>query len=264
MIRRPTSLTAAIAVGALALTSCGTAESESDPAASTPEQSPMDQETDPGAAGGENTGTTEEEPEADQESEDEDASETSDPETSEDGGSSSEEGLGQDESDETESEAFNPEDFSIDGVMQEPEQGSDIADLGDLTGVRHAVHEGYERLVFEFSADVEPNSFTLEFDDDPRLMMVDDPIEIPGDAALFFRVSNLHAGLPEDSPAGNDLLELEQEPYAIPESSVFTEVHYGGRTEAVGEYYIGVDTEREIRVEALEDPARIVIDAGTF
>ncbi|KUG58165.1 hypothetical protein [Nesterenkonia jeotgali] len=108
-----------------------------------------------------------------------------------------------------------------------------------------------------------PNSFAVEYSDDPRSMMMEDPIDIPGEAALFFRVSNLHPGHPDDSPAGEELVEFGPEPYPISQSNVFTEIHNGGRFESVGEYYIGLDVEREIRVEALDDPARIIIDVAT-
>lgn len=146
----PTFFTAAIAASTLALTSCGTADEEPDPAATTPEQSPSAQQPAPGVGGEDDAGNSEEDPEA------ETPAPESDPEPSEDGASSGDDGADQDEdvedSDEPgpepEPEAHDPEEFSLTGFLQEADYG-DIADLGDFTAVRHGVHDDPGRIIID-------------------------------------------------------------------------------------------------------------------
>ena len=38
------------------------------------------------------------------------------------------------------------------------------------------------------------------------------------------------------------------------------EVHFGGQYQSAADYYIGLDTERDFRVEAREGPSRLVLD----
>ncbi|GAA1162966.1 hypothetical protein GCM10009673_17780 [Nesterenkonia sandarakina] len=267
MIRRPALFTAALTASALALTSCGSADEDADTVASTPDQSSTETESPststgagPTAEGDDDDGdeaVTEEEPEV------EDETETPDPSPSEGQASPTEDESNGDEPSGDISSSLDPEEFTLNGVTQEAEQGSDITDLGELVDVRVGVHDQYERLVIEFTGSGAPNSFSTEFTDDPMIRMTEEPLEIPGDSALYLRISNLYAGAFEDSPAGDDRLALEEQPVVLENSSIFTEVHYGGRTEALGEFYIGIDTERPVRVEALDDPSRIVFDVST-
>jgi hypothetical protein len=94
-------------------------------------------------------------------------------------------------------------------------------------------------------------------------MMRDQPIDVSGEATLLFNLNGLFSGLVEDSPAGDEVLEFDGEPLPIDESTAFPEVHLGGRCQEAGQYYIGFDPEREIRIEAQDSPSRIVIDIAT-
>ncbi|GAA1106573.1 hypothetical protein [Nesterenkonia jeotgali] len=150
MMPHPTFFAAAIAASTLALTSCGTADEEPDPAASTPEQSPSAQEPASGVAGEDDAGNSHENPEA------ETPAPESDPEPSEDGALSGDDDADPDEEaeegdepqPEPEPEAFNPEEFSLEGVQQEVEPG-DIADLGDFTAVRHGFHDDPAQIIID-------------------------------------------------------------------------------------------------------------------
>lgn len=265
MIRRSALLTAALTACALALTSCGSTDEDADTVASTPGQSPTEAASPSNATGTATTAKSDAENEATTEDESklEDDTETPDPSPSE-GQASPTEHESNDEGPSGDiSSSLDPEEFTQDGVTQEAEQGSDITDLGELVDIRVGVHDQYERLVIEFTGSEAPNSFSTEFTDDPMIRMTEEPLEIPGDSALYLRISNLYAGPFQDSPAGDDRLALEEQPVVLENSSIFTEVHYGGRIEALGEFYIGIDTERPVRVAALDDPSRIVFDVST-
>ncbi|MBE1513707.1 AMIN-like domain-containing (lipo)protein [Nesterenkonia halotolerans] len=242
MTRRPMAFTAAIAASTLALTSCGASDDDTEPDPATTEQAPTEQKPSSEASGTE-TAT----PENDGSSPEAEDTPTAEPTQSQ-------------ETPVDKSEPFDPEEFTLDGVQQDT--GS--ADLGDITDVRRGLHDGFERVVFEFSTNAEPSFYSVQWAEDPSSMMMQEPIDVAGDAALLFRVNGVHAGLPEDSPAGDELFEFDEgDPFVIEGSSVFTEVHPGGRVEADAQYFIGLDTQREIRVEALGDPGRIVIDVAT-
>lgn len=160
------------------------------------------------------------------------------------------------------SEAFNPEEFDRDGVEYEVEY-ADVSDLGELTGLRHGLHEGFERLVFEFSGEEHPNFFSVEWTDDPRTGMTREPIDVEGGGVLELEVLGLYPGPLDDSPAGDERIEFQGEPLLIEESTLFTEVHIASRYQDNAQYLIGLDTEREIRIDQQGEPSRIIIDIAS-
>lgn len=261
--RRTSFAAASVSITVLLMTGCAPAEDDEQPGTA---ESPQPTQTE--------TETVEPSPTSEATPDDEDEEDDQDPgdengngglNSDDDGaenGSPPEDETAEEDAPEDSSEAFNPEEFDRDGVEYEVEH-ADASALGDLTDLRHGLHEGFERLVFEFSGEEEPNFFYVQWDEEPSSMMTDSPIDVSGDAALLLNINGLFSGPPEDSPAGDDLLELDGEPYVIESSTLFTEVHPGGRYQSTGRYYIGLDTERDIRVSPQDNPSRIIIDVAS-
>lgn len=257
MTRRPAFLTASIAAGALALASCGTPEEDPAPISASatpsstveeetnseesnsPEPSPEDTETDAPAddSSQEETSAPEEEPSpAEEATEDSQASDGSQAEG---------------ESHHVDRSEFSRETTATEGFPGTP---GAPAEIQHLVEVRVGQHEGYDRVVFEHNGPSELG-YQVEYVDSPTDPQLAEPIDVPGEAFISIGVAGL--GLPTsnfDSVLSGPIEGVDTR------SQLVYGVHALSPFEAQSTYFIGVDQQRDFRVQMLEDPVRLVVD----
>lgn len=223
MTRRATFLTASIAAGTLVLAGCGSPEEDSEPAA-TP-----------------------------------DAPSTTVDETSVEDSPADTNGEGDGSSSETSREGM--PDFSQFGIeAQEKEFTASPEERGTLSAVRHGEHEGYERLVFEFS-DAPPSSIYARFVDAASTGMPDvgdtsDPMD--GLEVLELTVN----GLVDEMTVHTPQLHADEHWYP-PQGDLLAEVSLGLLFEGTGTYFVGLNAETEFQLSLAEDPHRVILDFAT-
>lgn len=127
-----------------------------------------------------------------------------------------------------------------------------------LIDVRSGIHDGYDRVVFEFSGVGEPG-WRVEYVDSAAEIGRGNPIEIAGESILEVNI-NGPSWLPEEDVS--DQVETN-EYYERGTGAVFEEVHIQGPFEAHSQYHIGLQEEVPFSVELLSDPARLVVDFQT-
>jgi hypothetical protein len=152
----------------------------------------------------------------------------------------------------TPSETADLGDFSTDPVVENgyPELGDPI---GYGTAVRVGHHDGYDRVVFEFSGSGTP-SYRVQYTDTPTAQGSGDPVDVAGDAYLHVSVTSV--GIP-DEPAPSMTTPST-------DGTVFAQVEgiWGG-FEGYGESFIGIDGgQRPFHVMVLQDPMRVVVDVA--
>lgn len=142
-----------------------------------------------------------------------------------------------------ESEGF-PGEFT---VGDEPNQ---------LVDIRSGVHEGFDRVVFEFSGDGVP-SWRGKYTDAAAELGRGEPIEVAGEHLLEINVNGPTWGTEssDELPSG--------EYYERDRGGAFEEIFIQGPFEAHSQYLIGLDQELPFQIQLLEDPTRIVVDLAT-
>lgn len=127
-----------------------------------------------------------------------------------------------------------------------------------LTAVRAAPHEGFDRVVFEFSNGV-PGADVRYVDPPVRADGSGDVVAVAGKAVLLVRMT----------PALDADLTLETAPPTYTGPTRFTpatravaELVRTGGFEAVLTWAVGVSGKRPFRVVRLDDPPRLVIDVA--
>lgn len=127
---------------------------------------------------------------------------------------------------------------------------------GHLVGVRHAAHEGFHRIVFEFR-DAVPGA-RAEFTERPVVQDGSgDEIAVSGDRVVLVRFEpasgfDLEAG--RETYTGARRFEVEQPPVV--------EVVRVGDFEANLDWAVGVDDGSRLRLFALSSPPRVVLDVN--
>lgn len=157
-------------------------------------------------------------------------------------------------SDEEPAEAFEggTEDVELDGAADQ--------ETAVLDEVRIGRHDGFDRVVWEFSAGDRPRLW-VEYNDEPSEPGSGEPVEVPGATALQVTASTA-------TDYGAELYAPDHEPYDGPErvegadTERVTEAVALGDFEATMQWAVGVDAEQPFRVEVLEDPLRVVLDVG--
>lgn len=232
----PSQITVVGAAALLLLSSCGSPEGTQDPAPAedtqqadqpTPESDPADQPDETDETEDSRTSEPTEDQEQDQDQE---------PDQSEDAASAD----------------FRTDAQESDGFPGEFTRGEDPNHLVD---VRSGVHEGYDRVVFEYAGDGVP-SWRGEYTDSAAELGRGEPIEVAGEHILEINV-NGPSWAPEDPP--QDELP-SQEYYERDTGGAFEEIFIQGPFEAHSQYLIGLDQERPFQVQLFEDPTRLVVD----
>lgn len=142
----------------------------------------------------------------------------------------------------------------------EPDErpGAPDQEMAVLSRVRVGAHDGYDRVVWEFSEGDRPR-VRVEYVDEPRQPGSGDPVDVAGSAYL-----RLIAEFATDR--GAELYAPDAQPYEGPQrldggaARVVQEVVSLGDFEANMQWALGVDQERPFRVRVLESPLRIVVD----
>jgi hypothetical protein len=157
------------------------------------------------------------------------------------------------ESETSDSGTPSPGDFSTDPVTEGgfPEPGDSI---GYGTAVRVGTHDGYDRVVFEFSGSGTP-SYQVQYTDSPVAQGSGDPVQVAGDAYLEVTITTVEV------PSGST------PSMTTPDTAgtVFAQVEgiWGG-FEGYGQTFVGIDGgERPFHVQVLQDPMRLVVDVDT-
>lgn len=120
------------------------------------------------------------------------------------------------------------------------------------TDIRTGSHEGFDRLVFEFAGQGDPQ-YHVGYNNDPRQLASGFPIDVPGDAKLEINIHGTSGDMSPDAKyAASKELGLA--------SGNIVEVYNGGTFEADSQYIVGVKTERPYKVSVLHEPTRLVVD----
>jgi hypothetical protein len=138
--------------------------------------------------------------------------------------------------------------------------GAPDQQIAVLSSVRVGVHEGYDRVVWEFSEGDRPR-VRVEYVDQPRQPGSGEPVAVAGDAHL-----RLMAEFATDR--GAELYASDAEGYDGPQrvdgagTAAVAEVVALGDFEANLQWAVGLDRQRPFRVTVLEAPLRIVVDVA--
>jgi hypothetical protein len=136
---------------------------------------------------------------------------------------------------------------------------SDLGQSALLTGVRAALHDGYDRVVFEFRTGVP--GYDVGYVERPvRADGSGEPVAVSGAAVLLVRMEPaLDADLTQESapPTYTGPARLH------PATRAVAELVRTGGFEAVITWAVGVDGKRPFRVTRLDSPARIVLDVAS-
>lgn len=135
------------------------------------------------------------------------------------------------------------------------DMSSDPAGAAELTiqDVRAGSHDGFDRVVFEFSGTGRP-WFNAGYNPEPRQQASGYPLDVPGSAFLEI---NIHGTPMMLKSQREDLLGVG--PVGVGAGSVVDVVH-GGVFEADTQYVIGLDRQRPYQVYTLENPTRVVVE----
>lgn len=148
---------------------------------------------------------------------------------------------------------------TFDGDTEDVElEGAANQQTAVLDEVRIARHDGYDRVVWEFSAGDRPRLW-VEYVDEATEPGSGREVEVAGEATLHMAASTA-------TDYGADLYAPDHEPYDGPDrvegadTERVTETVSLGDFEATMEWAVGVDAEQPFRVEVLQDPLRVVLD----
>lgn len=135
------------------------------------------------------------------------------------------------------------------GELSAPSKG-----YGQLVGVRHAAHEGFHRIVFEFE-DAVPGVKVAPTDPPVVQDGSGDEVTVAGDRVLlvqFEPASGFDMDASKESYTGPKRLEVEQAPVV--------EIVRVSDFEAHLDWAVGVDDGSRYRLTVLDGPPRIVLD----
>ncbi|MBO9534184.1 MAG: hypothetical protein J7513_14530 [Solirubrobacteraceae bacterium] len=127
-----------------------------------------------------------------------------------------------------------------------------------LTGVREAPHDGYDRVVFEFSGESVPGYDVAYADGNVTQDGSGTTVEIAGDARLTVRMSPAADADLTDPDAPRTYTGPDR--IATGNSSGVVELARIGGFEGALTWAIGVRARTDFKVSTLTDPARIVVD----
>src|SRR5262245_17242642 len=149
---------------------------------------------------------------------------------------------------------------SLEGTSTEPAVGESTSDeVALLTHVRAASHDGYDRVVFEFSNHAP--GFDVRYVERP--IQADgsgDEVSVAGGPVLRVRMEPaLDADLTQESAPPTYLGPNR----LTPDTEAVQELVRVGGFEAVLTWAVGVDQKRPFKVTQLDGPPRLVLDIAT-
>lgn len=122
-----------------------------------------------------------------------------------------------------------------------------------IADVRAGSHDGYDRVVFEFTGTGSPG-FLTRYTGEPLQQASGLPMDVAGNAYLDVMIQGTPMG---SMPAREDLIKAG--PMDVGTGNVKGVTH-GGVFEADTQYVIGLDKQRPYNVYALDNPVRLVVD----
>lgn len=134
-----------------------------------------------------------------------------------------------------------------------PVAGTATIDRAQITDVRVAGHDGYDRIVFEFAAGLPEYSIasaTPPFTRDPSGL----PLAVAGSAFLSLVMQGGTAVTPEGTLTYSGPTDFS------PALTTVSQLVEAGDFEAVSSWYVGLSGTSCIRVLTLSNPSRLVID----
>lgn len=145
--------------------------------------------------------------------------------------------------------------FSTEEVRVPP-QGGELV----IQDVRAGSHDGYDRVVFEFSGPGKPG-FIAGYNPEPRQQASGYEVEVPGQAYLELIIQGTPMGQMSEREdlVGVGPVRVAPGGGLVGAGNVAGVVH-GGVFEADTQYFIGLDSARPFNVYALENPTRVVVD----
>ncbi len=126
------------------------------------------------------------------------------------------------------------------------------------TGVRSAVHEGYDRIVIDHAGSGTP-AYRAEYTDQPLAPGSGKPILGAEESSGTYLEINLTGMASHDQVDEAQALQNGHRVTSL-DAQVAQDVVTYLPWEATSTYYIGVDQQRQYRVQVLEHPSRVVID----
>jgi len=139
--------------------------------------------------------------------------------------------------------------FTPDQSDQDPAPGTELT----VSDVRLGTHEGFDRVVFEFTGAGLPG-YHVAYNPEPRQQASGYPLDVTGNAFLEVMIQGTPMGMVSQR---EDLVKAGPMNLA---SGTVQGVTHGGVFEADSQYVIGLDQQRPYRAYTLENPARLVID----
>lgn len=146
-----------------------------------------------------------------------------------------------------------PDSSGLQGNIPWTESSLDIPADFYLEDVRAAEHESYDRVVIELSGKPSVGTF-IKYTDEPAQQGTGDIEPVKGNAYLYVV---LRGWLAKNNPDGPALVKHGS---LGVRAGVITDVYYSGEFEADSVFFIGLDREREYKVQKLQNPPRLVID----
>ena len=139
--------------------------------------------------------------------------------------------------------------FPLDSVRIPSEGNPELV----IEDVRAGSHDGFDRVVFEYSGPGKPGVIA-GYNPDPRQQASGYPLDVPGNAYLEIMIQ----GTPMMMMSPREDL-IPTGPVGVAAGGVTSEVH-GGVFEADTQYIIGLDRERPYQVYIMENPTRVVVE----
>lgn len=140
-------------------------------------------------------------------------------------------------------------DYSIEERRVPQSNGTELT----IADVRAGTHDGYDRVVFEFTGTGSPG-FITSYTAEPLQQASGLPMDVAGNAYLEVMIQGTPMG---SMPAREDLIKAG--PMDVGAGNVKGVTH-GGVFEADTQYVIGLDKQRPYNVYALDNPVRLVVD----
>ncbi|MCO7222278.1 hypothetical protein [Klenkia sp. PcliD-1-E] len=125
-----------------------------------------------------------------------------------------------------------------------------------VTDVRQGAQDGFDRVVLELSGTAVPG-WDVGYAEAPTQAGSGTPVELAGTA--FLRVTLTGTTNPYEAPG---VTEVARGTYQGPGEGPVLAVYYDSVFEGQALVYVGLDTRRPFRVQALTNPTRVVVDVA--
>ncbi|HCD3016317.1 AMIN-like domain-containing (lipo)protein [Corynebacterium striatum] len=124
-----------------------------------------------------------------------------------------------------------------------------------VTDVRVGKHDGFERVVFEFTGDGSPGWF-IDYDDKPTQQGSGNPITYKGSTALNVNIDGTVYPFEMDMPDPH----IGTTEGTSESGGFITQVISSGTFEGRSQFVVGMNTRHPYSVQVLRGPTRLVID----